>query len=261
MTDKILVEKTGAVARVTFNQPEKRNAMSVSMWRAFGDALDALAADDGVRALVLAGAGGKAFVSGADISEFDSARSGADAIAAYDALTNDVCGKLEAFPRPVVARIDGYCMGAGLIIASGADFRLAGESASFAIPAAKLGLGFSLANAARIRRLVGPAAARDILFTARRVSAVEAAAMGLATQVVADDAVADAADALAAELAEKAPLTLAAIKAALVALDSEPEARDLDRVAAMVSACGASEDYAEGRKAFMEKRKPAFRGR
>lgn len=256
----LMVTRADGVGRIAFNRPERRNAMSLAMWEGLHAALDALAGDEAVRVVVLSGAGGRAFVSGADIAEFDTARADADAARRYNAVSEGAERALETFPKPLIAAIRGYCFGAGVGIAAGCDIRIAADDARFAIPAARLGLGYGLAAMRRLVRLVGPAGAAELLLTAAPVDAAAARAMGLVNRVVPAESLDSEAGAMAAAIAANAPLTLAAAKAAIAAAAAPADAEAEARVEAMVAACYASEDYAEGRRAFAEKRQPVFRG-
>ena len=261
MTDKVLAEKAGGVGRLTFNNPERRNAVSLEMWQAVEAILDDFARDDAVRVVVLTGAGGKAFVSGADISRFEDERASEEAVRHYNETTERVYAGLQAFAKPTIAKIRGYCIGGGTALAVCCDLRICDEGARFAIPAARLGLGYRYGGLKRLVDVVGPAFAKEILFTARQFGAAEAAAMGLVNRVVPeaelDAFVQDYADTIAGN----APLTVAAAKVVIGEMTKDPGERDLERADRMVAACFASEDYVEGRRAFMEKRKPAFTGR
>ena len=186
MSDKIISRRDDAVGHVVFNNPEKRNAVSLDMWQAFERALDECAADDEIRVVVLSGAGGRAFVSGADISKFADERSSAEAVAHYDVTTARIFGKLHAFPKPTIAQITGSCVGGGVALAACCDLRVCGQSSRFAIPAAKLGVGYGFAGLQRLVDLIGPAFAKEMLFTARLFSAAEVYEMGLVNRVVAD---------------------------------------------------------------------------
>ena len=261
MTDKIIVEQAGAIARIIFNQPEKRNAVSLEMWEAVEAALDRFSADPAVRVLILSGAGGKAFVSGADISKFESERASAEGVAHYNATTKRVYDKVEAFPKPTIAQIDGFCVGGGVALSVCCDIRLCGEGSNFAIPAARLGLGYGFQGINRLTNLVGPAFAKEIFFTARRFTAEEARIMGLVNRVVEDGTVAAAAEAMAAMICDNAPLTVDAVKFITNQTRMNESQRDLKACDAMVTACFDSADYIEGRRAFMEKRKPVWTGR
>jgi enoyl-CoA hydratase len=260
MTEKILADVEGGIGWLTFNQPEKRNAMSMEMWQGVADAFEAFQADPEVRVVVMRGAGGKAFVSGADISEFDANRANAEQKAQYNAVTARGKQWLAQIEKPLVAMIEGFCIGGGLAVALNADVRIATESSKFGIPAAKLGLGYDFAGLATLARLVGPSVARDILFSARFLPAEEALRVGLINRVVPDsDLESDVRD-YCALIAQNAPLTIRAAKAAMREWERDPSDRDLAHVDALVNACFDSVDYAEGRRAFAEKRPPRFQG-
>ena len=262
MTDQVLVETAGAVGWITFNNPAKRNALTVAMWRALPEALDRLEADPAVRVIVLRGAGEKAFVSGADISEFAARRADEADVAAYDRLAEGATERLRAADRPTLAMIRGYCMGGGLGLAIACDMRIAGAGACFAIPAARLGVGYRIGSLKMLVELVGPAFAREILLTARRFTADEAARIGLVNRSVPDAALADTVAEYCAAVAGNAPLSMRASKRMIAEL-SRSDAAGVDAALcdSLVTACFASADYAEGRTAFMEKRPPRFTGR
>ena len=260
MTDKILTEQTGEIARVIFNQPEKRNAVSLEMWEAVEAAVTRFAADDSVRILILSGAGGKAFVSGADVSKFETERASADAVAHYNAAVKRVYDLIEAFPKPTIAQIDGFCIGGGVALSLSCDLRICGAGSQFAVPAAKRGLGFGFDGITRLVKVVGPAFAMEIFFTARRFDAEEARIMGLVNRVVPDDKVGDVAFETAEMIAANAPMTVGSVKFIVGQTVLDESARDLDECAARVKACFDSADYIEGRRAFLEKRKANFVG-
>jgi enoyl-CoA hydratase/carnithine racemase len=260
MTDKIIAEAEGEVARITFNQPEKRNAVSLEMWKAVEAAAGRFADDPAVRILILAGAGGRAFVSGADVSKFESERASAEAVAHYNAATKRVYDLIEAFPKPTIAQIDGFCIGGGVALALSCDLRICGAGSQFAIPAAKLGLGYGYPGIKRLVDVVGPSFAKEIFFTARRFDAEEARMMGLVNRVVPDGAVAEAAEGTARQIAANAPMTVEAVKFIVGEAVKDPGARDLAGCEARVKACFDSRDYVEGRRAFLEKRPPRFVG-
>ncbi len=259
-TDKILSRVDGAVGRVIFNNPERRNAVSLEMWEAVEEAVDGFAADPAVRVVVFSGTGGKAFVSGADISKFENERASQEAVKHYNDTTARAYQKIERLPKPTIAQIDGYCVGGGVALAVCCDLRICGEGSRFSVPAAKLGLGYGFAGVKRLVNLVGPSFAKEIFFTARLFSAGEAMAMGLVNRVVPDDQVAAAVEDTAATITANAPLTVNAIKFVVGETLKDPGDRDLDRCTGVVEACFNSKDYIEGRRAFMEKRKPEFTG-
>lgn len=258
MTDKILTEQSGDIARIIFNQPEKRNAVSLEMWEAVEAAVTRFAADDSVRILILSGAGGKAFVSGADISKFESERASEEAVAHYNATTKRVYDMVEAFPKPTIAQVDGFCIGGGVALSLCCDIRICGEGSNFAVPAAKLGLGYAYPGLKRLVDVVGPAFAKEIFFTARRFNAEECKSMGLVNRVVPDADVAQAAEDMAKMIGANAPMTVASTKF-IVGQVMLPDAEtDLAACDVRVKECFDSADYVEGRRAFLEKRKANF---
>jgi len=254
---KMLSEVDDGVGLITFNQPEKRNAMSVDMWLGLGEILTAFAADDAVRAVVLTGAGHKAFVSGADISQFDTQRADGNAQVQYDRLTSAGRAQLGAFPKPVIARVRGFCLGGGLGIAMQADLRIAGEDSRFGIPAAKLGIGYGMEMVRKLVSLVGPAQARLLLYSGARVDGAEAARIGLVNRMVPNEELTEVVLQLAREIADNAPLS---VRAAKLAVAATVDPAGVAAAEAAVLACFDSADYREGRAAFAEKRKPKFAG-
>lgn len=258
---RMRAQRAGAVGWMVFDNPARHNAVSLAMWEAVPPILADFAADPEIRVVVVAGAGERAFVSGADISEFESRRAAPEAVRAYDAATERAFEALRDCPKPTLAMIRGHCLGGGLAVALGCDLRIAAADARFAIPAARLGLGYRVSGIARLVSVVGPAFAQEILFTARSFSAEEAQGMGLVNRVVPAAALAARIDEETARIAANAPLTIAAAKRAIAELAKDPAARDLAACQAAVDACFASADYAEGRRAFLEKRPPRFEGR
>ena len=261
-TDRILVHVADGIGWLTLNNPERHNAISLDMWRGIGAALEAFQHDDVVRVAVIRGAGGKAFASGADISEFDAHRANAEQRKEYAAAGALGHEWLHRFDKPLLALIEGFCIGGGLVVALCADVRFATPASRFAIPAARLGLGYEYSGVAALARLIGPSAARDLLFSARLVEADEALRLGLINFVVTGDEIEAKVRSYAQAIAANAPLTIRAAKAAVAAFEHPPltEATEA-RVQALVDACFDSDDYAEGRRAFAEKRPPKFRGR
>ena len=256
---RILTRRDGHVAHIVFNNPARHNAMSFSMWQGLHDRLAAFAAEPEIRVVVLSGAGGRAFVSGADISEFAGRRGSPETAAEYDRVADAAEAAVPAFPKPILAKIDGYCLGGGLGLAIGCDMRICSDRSSFGIPAGRLGLGYAYDGIARLARTVGPAAASEIFMTADRFGAADALRLGLVNRVLPTDRLDDEVDAMARAIAGNAPLTLAAFKAAMQCW-AAPDPHGIARVARMVDACYASNDYAEGRRAFAERRTPVFRG-
>jgi enoyl-CoA hydratase/carnithine racemase len=250
----------GGTAVLTVNQPEKRNAMSLEMWSGLADILDTWERDEAVRVVVIAGAGEKAFVSGADISQFEQLRSNAEAQRAYDAATNTGLAKLAAFPRPIIAQIRGYCVGGGVAMAIHADLRIASDDARFSIPAARLGISYGFDRVRSLVALVGPANARMMLYTGAQMDAFEALRIGLVNRVVKSEELPQTVAALCRTLAANAPLSIRASKLMIAQALRDPADREVDAIARAGAACYESEDYREGRKAFQEKRAPNFRG-
>ncbi len=259
-TDKLLLDVADGIARVTFNNPAKRNALSVEMRSALPKAVQSLQDDPEVRVVILTGAGNEAFISGADISEFGERRTSVESRAEYDRGAADFGRAWLALDKPVIAQIRGFCLGGGLITALNADVRIASDDARFGIPAARLGLGYGFGGVDALARVVGSAWAAEILFSARRLIAQEALTAGLVSRVVPGERLEGEVTALAHAIRDNAPLTVAACKAALREWQREPAKRDLAGVAARVEACFRSDDYREGQRAFAEKRRPRFGG-
>jgi enoyl-CoA hydratase/carnithine racemase len=259
-SDKILGHVENGIGHIVFNNPEKRNAVSLDMWQRVAELLDDYEKDPAVRLLVLSGAGGKAFVSGADISKFANERATEEAVAEYGRMTGEVYTRLQEFPKPTIARINGYCVGGGVAVAACCDMRICEEGSKFAVPAAKLGLGYQAKYVKRLSDLVGPSFTKEIFFTARLFDAVEAKDMGLVNRVVPAGELDAYVAEYAARITANAPLTILALKAAVGELGKDADERDMARCDALVDDCFKSQDYLEGRSAFLEKRKPEFTG-
>lgn len=260
-TTKMIARKEGGVGWMIFNQPEKHNAVSYEMWVAVPKIIGDFEADPAVRVIVLAGAGEKAFVSGADISEFESKRGAAEAIKVYDAAGEAAHNALVNASKPTISMIQGICIGGGLGIALTTDIRICAADSVFAVPAARLGLGYRYTGIRRLVDVVGPAFAKEIFFTAGKFTAEDARIMGLVNRVVPPAELEARVKALAATISGNAPLTIKAAKMAINAAVEDADKRRMDAINDAIKACFASADYIEGRRAFMEKRKPAFQGR
>jgi enoyl-CoA hydratase/carnithine racemase len=255
------VEKRGAVGWIIFNQPAKRNAINGAMWRGIAPAMAQLDADAEVRCVAFRGAGTEAFASGADISEFEEIRAQKSSVAEYDGLLDQVLHSIQDARKPSVAMIYGFCMGGGLEVALACDLRYCGQSAQFGIPAAKLGLAYNIEGHNRLVQTVGHARAREIMFLGRRYSADEGLAMGLVNQVFKDEALEDEVMNIISTLCENAPLSIANSKTIIEEYAKSSGTPDQARMAAAIERCAKSDDYQEGRGAFMEKRKPVFKGK
>jgi enoyl-CoA hydratase len=258
---RIDARKDGAIGWMIFSNPARRNAVSLGMWEAIPRVLDDFAADPAIRLVVLAGAGDKAFVSGADISQFEKQRSGPEAVQRYEGIAEGAQVRLHTFDKPTVAMIRGFCLGAGVNIANVCDLRIAADDARIGIPAAKMGLGYRVSSTKNLIDTVGAANAREMLLTGRQFSAAEAMGLGLLHHVVPVAELESFTAKLCGEIAANAPLTMRTAKRIIRELLKPPRELDAEKARSWVKECFESADYAEGRKAFMEKRKPLFTGR
>ncbi len=259
-TERVQTWRDGSTLHIRFNNPARHNALSVDMWEAVPPLLQVAQGDDRVRLVVFSGAGEKAFVSGADISQFEDMRAAREAVTRYEAMAEEALMGIHDFPKPTLACIRGYCIGGGVNVAISCDIRIAADDAVFSIPAARLGLGYRYSAMKNLVDLIGPGAAKDLFFTARRIGAAEARALGLISR----HCEAGALDQLLAEytgaLAENAPLTVQAGKAITREILKPSPELDRDLCTALIRGCFDSADYTEGRTAFMQKRKPVFTG-
>jgi enoyl-CoA hydratase/carnithine racemase len=259
-TDKMLSRKEGGVGYLIFNNPERHNAVSLEMWEAASGMLADFAADKNVRVVVLTGAGGKAFVSGADISKFESERASKEAIDRYNETVDRANTAVFEFPKPTIAMIRGYCIGGGVGLALCCDLRICSDNSKFGVPAAKLGLGYGFKGIKKLVDVVGPSFAKEIFFTARQFTATEALQMGLVNRVLPEAELEKYVKDYADTISANAPLTVNSVKYIVGEAVKSASERNLKKCEELVAQCFASSDYIEGRKAFMEKRKPVFTG-
>ena len=257
---ELITRRDGPIGRVVFSNPDKYNAMSQSMWAALPGALQDFDADPAIRLVVLQGDGEKAFVSGADISQFESQRTDAEAQARYNAAVEAAYQAPVRCSKPVVAKIRGICMGGGLGLAAACDVRFCSEGSRFRMPAGRLGLGYNVVGVRRFLQVLGLQNTLDIFFSARIFDAADALRMGFVTRAEPVATFDEAVDAWCRDVAGNAPLTLRALKQTTNALIRDPDDRDMAAVVSAIAACYASADYREGARAFLEKRPPAFKG-
>ena len=261
MTEEKMLSRTqDSVGYIIFNNPEKHNAVSREMWDGLEQFLNQFREDNNIRVVVLEGAGGKSFVSGADISKFDKERSTKEAVLSYNKRTQKIYELIEAFPKPTIAKINGYCIGGGLNLAVCCDIRICSEKSQFAMPAAKLSLGYPFSSIKRLFDIMGPGMSKHFMFTAERILADEALSCGLVQKLVEDGSLEEFVNNYAEKIAGNAPLTIKAMKNIGIEILKNPSDRNLEECKKLAEACFDSNDYVEGRRAFMEKRKPNFKG-
>lgn len=260
-TGRMIAEKDGAIGWMIFNNPERHNAISLDMWEAIPLLLDQFEADSDVRVIVLKGAGDRAFVAGADISQFEDTRSSPERARHYEEVSGRAFDRLANADRPTIAMIDGYCIGGGLGIALSCDLRLAAEGSTFGIPAAKLGLAYGHAGTRQLVDIVGPAFAKEIFYTARQFDHEEARVMGLVNRVLPHGELNAHVRDTCAAIAANAPLTQMTAKRVIHEVLKPAGNFDATYCNTLIARCFASSDYVEGRTAFMEKRAPRFTGR
>jgi enoyl-CoA hydratase len=258
---KILQTIIDGVGVITFNNPEKHNAMSLEMWEGLGNALIELRDNPDVRVVILVGAGDKAFVSGADISQFEKTRHNAEASEEYSRRSAAQRALLADYPKPTIACIRGFYLGGGMQVAMLADIRLASDNSQFGIPAARLGIAYGYDGLRNLVSLVGPSWARLIMYTGTRIDSAEALRIGLVDRVLPDAGLWDATMEIARTISGNAPLAIKAAKITIAQVLKDPDQRDMNAIKEIGVACMDSEDFREGRQAFMEKRKPKFTGR
>jgi enoyl-CoA hydratase/carnithine racemase len=260
-TEAMLVDTDGPIGWITFNNPARRNAVSLAMWQTLQRLVGELQRDDAIRTIVVKGAGDQAFVSGADISEFDALRSSPDTVRVYNRSAEEATEALRHVGKPTIAMIRGFCIGGGVSVALSCDLRIAAEGSRFGVPAAKLGLGYEFGGVRKLVEVVGPAYAKEIFYTARQFSAEEALAMGLINRLVPAADLEARVRECAETIAANAPLTIASIKTLIDQVLRDESERDMALCRQVVERCFDSDDYVEGRTAFLDKRKPNFSGR
>lgn len=259
-TERVNTWLDGSTLFIQFNNVARHNALSVGMWEAVPVLLNQAEHDPRVRLVVFTGAGEKAFVSGADISQFEDMRAAREAVTRYEHMAEAALMGIFNFPKPTLACIRGFCIGGGINVAISCDMRIAASDAVFSVPAARLGLGYRYSAMKNLVDLIGPGAAKDLFFTARKINAQEAQSLGLVTRVCAPEALPELLAEYTSALAANAPLTIQAAKAITREILKPSPELDLDMCTQLIRGCFDSADYAEGRKAFMEKRKPVFKG-
>jgi len=260
-TERMIAEIDGPIGWLVFNNPARRNAVSLDMWQAIPEILAAYESDPAVRVIVLRGAGDKAFVSGADISQFEKTRHNAAASEEYSKKSEAQRALFGNFPKPTIACIRGFCLGGGMQVAMLTDIRIAAEDSQFGIPAAKLGIAYGYDGLRNLVSLVGPSWARLIMYTGMRIDSREALRIGLVDRVIPTGELLGATMELAATISTNAPLAIKAAKITIAQVLKDPADRDMDAIRQIGIDCMNSEDFREGRHAFMEKRKPQFKGR
>ncbi len=257
---KMIAKRDGGIGHVVFNNPERHNAVSLAMWDTLDEILKDYETDDDIRVVVLSGAGGKAFVSGADISKFEEERSSKEAVERYNSRLKVIYNRIEGFKKPTIAMINGHCIGGGLNLAVCCDLRYASNNAKFGMPAAKLALGYPFHAIERLMRAIGQAAAKELMFTAKTIDAATAQNLGFVQAITAPEDLDAHVTEIAGHIAANAPLTIKAMKFIATQVPLSDAERDLDQCNDLIATCFASKDYIEGRKAFLEKRKPRFKG-
>jgi enoyl-CoA hydratase len=259
--ETVLIRREPPLGWLVLNRPEVRNALNLATWRAIASGVAMLETDPDIRVIIMRGIGTEAFISGADISEFNEFRSNAEKAKSFRESPSRAIAALVNCDKPVIAMIAGICIGGGVQVALSCDIRIAAHGTRFGIPAARLGLAYPIDGILALTQTVGSANARDILLSARLFDATEALEMGLVHRLVAVPELEDAVRQYAEQMAKNAPLTMAAAKAGIREALKDPEDRDRKLVDEMIARCFNSEDYREGVRAFSEKRRPKFSGR
>ena len=260
-TERLQTWLDASTLHIRFNNPARLNALSVDMWEAIPALLAQAEQDSTLRLVVFSGAGDKAFVSGADISQFEDMRAAREAVARYEEMAETALMAIYNCKLPTLSCVRGFCIGGGVNVAISCDIRIASTDSVFSVPAARLGLGYRYSAMKNLVDLIGPGAAKDLFFTARKIDAAEAKSLGLVTRICAADALPGLLAEYTGALAANAPLTVRAGKAITAQILKPSPELDFALCQALIQSCFASEDYAEGRKAFMEKRKPVFSGK
>jgi enoyl-CoA hydratase/carnithine racemase len=260
-TERMQAWTEGSTLHIRFNNPARHNALSADMWQAIPPLLAQAEQDDAIRLVVFSGAGEKSFVSGADISQFEDLRAAREAVKQYEVMAEDALMAIYRCAKPTLACIRGFCIGGGVNVAISCDLRIASSDSVFSIPAARLGLGYRLSALKNLVNLVGVGVAKDLFFTARKIDGTEAHRVGLVTRTCPPEALADLLAEYTSAIGANAPLTIHAGKRIMEEVLKDDPALDADMCKRLILDCFESEDYAEGRKSFMEKRKPVFRGK
>ena len=260
-TDQMIVKVKNGVGWMIFNQPKKRNAVSFDMWKSIPKIVNFFESNNNVRVVVMRGAGNKAFISGADISEFEDKRNTKKQVEIYDKATENASNSLINLEKPLISMINGFCIGGGLALSLCSDIRITSQNGLFAVPAAKLGVGYKFSGIKQLMDLVGPSYTKEIFFTGRKFTSDEALKMGLVNAVVKNDELERYIDNLTENIVENAPLTIKAVKISVNEGLKIQLKSDLEKINKLVEECFSSEDYMEGRRAFMEKRRPKFGGK
>lgn len=260
-TERVKTWLDATTLHIQFNNPVRHNALSVEMWEAVPPLLNVALHDERVRLVVFSGAGERAFVSGADITQFEDQRAAKEAVHRYERMAEDCLQSIANFSKPTLACIQGFCIGGGVNVAISCDIRIASNNSVFSIPAARLGLGYRYSAMKNLVDLIGPGAAKDLFFTARKIDAAEARFLGLISRVVESSSLPALLKEYTDTLAVNAPITIAAAKAITAEILKPSPELNMAKCQALIKGCFESADYAEGRKAFMEKRPPVFVGK